>query len=212
MFIRKQTGTVRFTQLGEMQLKPGRWSAFRAEQEMALDRVEFAWQANFHNLAPLVSASVRDWYRAGTGGLSVRLWNAIPIVNAGGEQVARGEAMRYLAELPLVPQAMAANSALLWHTIDHSTVEVSTRVGHERVAVSVHFDGDGDIVAMSAAARERGVAKKAVATPWSGTFGEYREFDGVRVPTRVEASWLLPEGPFTYFRCTIDDWQVDQSR
>src|ERR1700736_1754987 len=58
---------VHFTQVGEMQLKPGRWLPFRAEQEMAVDRVEFAWHANFR-ATRLVSVRVRDWYRSGVGG------------------------------------------------------------------------------------------------------------------------------------------------
>lgn len=202
---------VRLSQVGEMQLKAGRWSPFRASQTMAVDRVEFAWHANFRML-PLVSVRVRDWYRAGAGGLAVRLWDVIPIVNAEGDEVARGEAMRYLAELPLVPHAMVANPALRWRVVDESTVEVATCVGPERVAVSLHFDADGDIVAMSAAARERGVGKRAVATPWSGKFGEYREFDGIRVPTKAEVSWVLPDGQFTYFRCRVTNWCVDSAQ
>jgi hypothetical protein len=28
------------------------------------------------------------------------------------------------------------------------------------------------------------------------------------VPTTAEVSWLLPDEPFTYFRCTITEWSV----
>src|ERR1700730_2629066 len=55
---------VNFTQVGDMQLKPGRWLPFRAEQEMAVDRVEFTWRANFR-AAPLGWVRGRDWYRSG---------------------------------------------------------------------------------------------------------------------------------------------------
>src|ERR1700730_16969873 len=130
---------VHFTQVGDMQLKPGRWLPFRAEQEMAVDRVEFAWRANFR-AAPLVSVRVRDWYRSGVGGLDGRLWGVFPVVHANGEQVDRGEAMRYLAELAWAPQAMAANPALEWRQVDESTVEVATRVARARVAVLLDFD------------------------------------------------------------------------
>jgi hypothetical protein len=92
---------VHFTQVGDMQLKPGRWLPFRAEQDMAVDRVEFAWHANFR-AARLVSVRVRDWYCSGVGGPEVRLWGVVPVVRASGDQFARGEAMRYLAELAWV--------------------------------------------------------------------------------------------------------------
>jgi hypothetical protein len=195
---------VRFTQVGEMQPKPGRWRAFRAEQEIAVDRVEFEWRATFR-MAPLVSLRLRDWYRAGAGGLDGRL-GGIPVVRASGEEVNRGEAIRYLAELPWAPQAIALNSALGWREVDASTVEVSTCVGGARVAVSLRFDDQGDIVAASTDARPRMVGKQIVDTPWRGVFGEYRTFGGVRLPTTAEVSWLLPKGPWTYFRGTVTGW------
>jgi hypothetical protein len=191
-----------------MQLKPGHWLPFRAEQEIAVDRVEFAWRANFR-AAPLVSMRVRDWCRSGVGGLDVRLWGVVPVVRASGEQFARGEAMRYLAELVWAPHAMVANPALEWRQVDESTVEVATRIARERVAVLLHFDAAGDIVGMSTEARPRMVGKQVVETPWSGVFGEYRELNGVRLPTTGEVSWLLPDGPFTYFRGRVTGWSVD---
>jgi hypothetical protein len=205
---RRVRSAVHFTQVGEMQLKPGRWLPFRAEQEIVVDRVEFAWRARFR-AAPLVSVRVQDWYRSGVGGLDGRLWGVVPVVHASGEQVARGEAMRYLAELALAPQAMVANGALEWRPVDESTVEVATRVARERVAVLLHFDAAGDVVCASTDARPRMVGKQVVDTPWSGVFGGYREFDGVRLPASAAVSWLLPDGPFTYFRARVTGWSAD---
>jgi hypothetical protein len=175
---------------------------------MAVDRVEFAWRANFR-AAPLLSVHVRDWYRFGVGGLDVRLWGVVPVVRSSGEQFACGEAMRYLAELAWAPQAMVTNPALEWRVVDQSTVEVATRIDRDRVAVLLHFDAAGDIVGMSTDARPRMVGKQVVETPWSGVFGEYREFNSVRLPTTGEVSWLLPDGPFTYFRGRVTGWSAD---
>ena len=86
---------------------------------------------------------------------------------------------------------------------------MATRIARERVAVLLHFDAAGDIVAMSTDARPRMVGKQVVDTPWSGVFGEYREFNGVRLPTTGEVSWLLSDGPFTYFRGRVTAWSVD---
>jgi hypothetical protein len=200
---------IHFRQVGEMQLKPGRWSPFRAEQEMMVDRVEFSWRATFR-VVPLVSLRVRDWYRAGAAGLDVRLWGLLRVVHAGGPEIARGEAIRYLVELPLAPQAMALNTELEWRVVDESTVEVTTLIDGQHVVARLHFDAAGDIVAAAAPARPRSVGKKAVDTPLRGVYGEYREFAGVRLPTTAEVSWLSPGGPFTYFRCRITDWSVDK--
>jgi len=98
----------RLTQAGEMQLKLGRWLRFTAEQEAATERVEFVWRARFP-IARMLALRVDDWYRAGEGALVVRLFG-LPLKRFEGAEVARGEAMRYLAELPWVPHALRRES------------------------------------------------------------------------------------------------------
>jgi uncharacterized protein DUF6544 len=191
-------GRIRFSQVGEMQLRPGRWMAFRARQELAADRVEFAWRARFV-VAPLVWLQVVDWYREGVGGLHGRVWGLVPVIRARGPEIARGEAMRYLSELAWVPQALRANRELQWRQLDESRVEVATRVASSRVAVTLRFDVAGDIVGASGV-RPRMVGRRTVDTPFSGSFGAYKQLGGVRVPTTAVVAWELPEGPFTYFR------------
>ncbi|HZP73698.1 MAG TPA: DUF6544 family protein [Gaiellaceae bacterium] len=190
---------VRLRQVGEMQLKPGRWLSFTAEQEVTIPRVAFCWRAQFR-LAPCISLHVDDWYRDERGGLDGRLRGRLPVMRARGGDVARAEAMRYLAELPWAPQAMARNDALTWHERDAQTVEVATSVGGTPASVLLTFDAAGDIVAASSSARPRRVGKQIVETPFTGVYRDYEELAGVRMPTRAEVSWLLPDGPFTYFR------------
>jgi hypothetical protein len=190
---------VRLTQTGEMQLKPGRWLSFEAQQVARVDRVEFVWRARFA-LAPLVGIRVRDWFRDGDGGLEARLLGLIPVASAGGPETARSEAMRYLAELPWFPQAVLGNEELAWREVEHGAVEVATRVGSAEAAVTLHFDEAGDIVGAFAPDRPHQEGSRFVDHPWSGAFSGYEELGGVRVPTRAEVSWDLPDGRFTYFR------------
>jgi len=42
-----------------------------------------------------------------------------------------------------------------------------------------------------------------VPTRWGGELGEYRVLDGMRMPTRGEVYWDLPEGRFAYWRGEI---------
>ncbi len=192
---------VRFAQVGQMQLKPGRWLRFEAEQEAATEGVEFSWRARFP-IAPLVALRVDDWYRAGNGALEVKLFG-LRLKRSQSVDVARGEAMRYLAELPWVPHAFVANRELEWREVDESTVEVATTIVGSRAAVRLHFDDDGDIVAASAQDRPRAVGKAVVQTPFAGEFGDYELFDGIRLPTTAAVRWELSDGPFVYFRGRI---------
>ena len=190
---------VRLVQGGEMWQKPGgRPLSFTAVEELEVGEVAFSWRARFR-VASLLSLRVHDWYRAGEGALEGRVLG-LPVLRSRGPEVTKGEAMRYLAELAWVRQAMTANRELEWRELDDATVEVATVVASSRLAARLHFDADGDVVACTADARPRAVGKGAVDTPFRGEFGDYRVLGGVRLPTTAEVAWRLPGGWFTYFR------------
>jgi hypothetical protein len=193
---------VRITQEGCMWLKPGASPRrFTATQELTADRVGFAWKARFP-IAPLLAMTVLDEFRDGAGRLEVRALG-VTLQRQSGRETSIGEAIRYLAELPLVPQAMTGNHELEWRELGARSVAVSTIVAGEPVGVTVEVDRDGDIVRVSSDARPYRVRGAWTATGWVGTFAGYRTLGGLRIPTRAEVAWQLPEGPFTYWRGRI---------
>ena len=199
--------SVRIRQVGEMLLKPGASPRrFEATEEFATRRVAFAWRARFPLLGPL-ALHVTDRYDGEDGLLEVRLLG-IPVQRRRGPELARGEAFRYLAEIAWAPQAILANPQLEWRELDERGVEVAARVRGERIAVRLIFNEAGEI-ARTEAERPRAEAENAV-TPWIGTFGDYRYFDGARLPTHGEVAWELPDGLFTYWRATIISFEVGE--
>jgi hypothetical protein len=142
---------------------------------------------------------VTDSYQPPDGLLEVRVLG-LPIRRSRGPELAGGEALRYLAEIPWVPQAIVANRQLRWRSVDDDAVEVSTQVSDQQVALQLIFD-HGEIV-RTFAQRPRLEAGGAL-TRWVGEFGDYRVFSGIRMPARGEVRWELPEGPFTYWRGTV---------
>jgi len=192
---------VRITQEGHMWQKPGgRAMRFTARQFFAVDRVAFSWQARFPVIGPMAIKVVDD-YADGDGKLEVRLLG-LPIKRQRGPETVVGEALRYLAELPWVPYAMAHNRELEWRELDEWSVEVAAHVGGERLVVRVEFDAAG-IVRTSSAMRRRKSGKAWVPTPWGGTFSEYKVLGGIRIPTAGQAYWELPEGRYVYWRGTV---------
>jgi hypothetical protein len=201
---------VRVTQEGEMWLKPGgRARPFRAVEDFSVEEVAFTWRARFRIL-PLMALRVVDEYAAGQGRLEARLLGLVPVMRQSGQAASEGEAMRYLAEIPWVPHAMLANRQLEWRELDAHTVEVATSVGPARVAVELEFDAAGDIVSAFSPARPHPEGKTVVPRPWGGVFRDYGVIGGIRIPTDAEVRWQLPEGPFTYWQCTIASVELVQ--
>jgi hypothetical protein len=202
----RPASAVRLRQSGEMILKPGaKPRAFTATEELAVDRVAFAWRARFPMLGPL-SMRVIDRYDGTYGRLEVRLLG-LPLQRKGGPELAQGEAFRYLAEIAWVPQAILANTQLTWREVDARTVEVATSVRNEQIAVRLVFNEAGDIC-QTIAERPRLEADNAITT-WIGEYDDYQLFNGARLPTRGEVRWELPGGPFVYWRGTITSLDLD---
>jgi hypothetical protein len=47
--------------------------------------------------------------------------------------------------------------------------------------------------------------------PWSGQCSDYREVEGMRIPTSIAITWQLTTGDFTWFRCKVTEIEYDQS-
>ena len=179
--------------------KPGgRRLEFTAVEQYATDRVEFEWRASF-GTNPFVRVRVTDRYRDGKGLLIARIWGLVPATRNTGPETDRGEAMRYLAELPWIPFAMKANRELSWRELDDGEVEVSTLVGGIAASVRLAF-GESGLIRRASAMRPRAAGGSFIDTPWVGEFGDYIELGGIRLPASAEVSWELPEGLFTYWR------------
>lgn len=198
---------VRVTQRGRMRTKPGgRWMRFHATEDFQVRSVAFSWRARF--TGPLSVLTAADEYTAGTGRLRVRLLGVVPVVSASGPATARGQAQRYMSELFWAPHAIAANPDLRWRELADQAVEVTTMVTGSPVGVRIDFDDAGDISTVSTPARARLVAGTAVDTAWAGRVADFATVGGIRVPTRAEVGWELPDGPFVYWQGIITDIEL----
>jgi hypothetical protein len=194
-------------QEGEMRLAPERpWLRFAAEEWFPGAGIEFRWWAKVR-MAPFLRARVLDSFEGGRGMLTARVLG-FPIAESRGPATDKGEAMRGLAELPWRPFAFRDAPCLTWETVATDKLRGIFDDGSTQVAVEFEIDGEGCVLGGVASSRPRVVGKSLVETAWSGTFGGYRLFDGLRVPTTAEATWHLPEGPFTYWRGRVIDFRV----
>ena len=190
---------VQIAQVGSMRQKPGgRELRFTATERFDVERVGFAWRARFPLLGPL-GLEVTDAFADGDGALEVRI-GGVRVQHQRGSETARGEALRYLAELPWAPFAMRANPEPEWHELDGRSVEVATEVLGEHVAVRLDFDERGDIARAASDDRRVRLGKEWVPRPWAGEYRGYERLGDVRLPTGAEVYWDFESGRFVYWR------------
>ena len=195
-----------FEQTGQMWAKPGGAPMeFHADQTVRVDAPGFVWRAVTQFPSPMVIA---DYFTDGVGGLEVRMAGAIPIAqtvaNAG---INRGELLRYLAEIPLNPDAILANRSLEWSVIDARTIMVASGAGAGRGEITFELGADGLIAAARAASRDYASNDGPIALPWHGRFWNYSRIDGRLIPEDAEVAYTLDTGDFIYWRGRSFNWR-----
>lgn len=178
------------------------WKPFTSRQRVITQRPGFDWDARIMML-PFVPAHVHDAYIAGEGLLRGALFGLVPVVHiAGTPEIARGELLRFFAEMAWYPTALLPSQGVRWEAVDDASARATLTDGTLAVTLLFRFNADGLIDTARAEARDRVVAGKTVRAPWQGRFWNYAERGGMRVPLDGEVAWLLAEGAKTYWRGT----------
>lgn len=194
------------TQTGELRLKRGGpFGKFGAWQAVALGAPGFVWLAR-QDAGPVPKLRILDAYVRGEGQLEARALGSFPVTRAKGGALTLGEAYRYLAELPFVPDAILGNPEIEWRLTARNIAEARLATPQGAARASFRFDANGDIVEMEAKGRPALNADGTEARyDWRGYFRDYRQIGPRRIPASAEVGYVYPEGYEAYYRLTVTD-------
>lgn len=179
------------------------WVPFRSEQRVVTRRPGFVWSARMP-VPPGLPVLVHDAYVAGEGILHPSLLGLLPLGAARGTpELAQGELMRWLAESAWYPTVLAPGQGVRWEAVDERSARATIADGPVAATLLFRFGDDGLVESVRAEARGRTVGRSVVPTPWEGRWMDYREVQGVRVPSRGEVAWITPEGRRPYWRGAV---------
>ena len=200
----KRPATVRLRQRGDFDLGRG-WMPFDADQYFTLDPPGFLWRASFR-MAPMLSVTGRDRYRAGIASMDMRLLSLVPVATNTGGGLNQGDLLRFLGEMQWFPAA-ALSDDITWEAVDASSARATMAYGGISASMTFIFADDGRMVEERASryndARERNEA-------WVNRNDGDREFGGLVVPAAGEARWEYASGPFPYIRWMITALEQDR--
>ncbi|MGI6712785.1 MAG: DUF6544 family protein [Bacillota bacterium] len=198
---KERISTVRLKQKGIMRLKEGQsWMPIEAEQYFSVDEPGFIWKAKV-KMAPFLYFAGRDKYYEGRGNMQIKLLSLINIVNATGKEIDQGTILRYLGEMAWFPTAALANY-IKWEEIDANSARATINYGGIKASAVFNFNDKGEIINL-VAKRYMEYDGKYVMETWSPTMKGYKEFNGIRIPNKIDVIWKLKTGDFNWFQCEI---------
>jgi len=171
-------GTINMSATGE------NWKPFTSSQRAVVHRPGFLWNGRV-TMVPGIAARVHDSYIAGVGTLHAALLGLFTVADErGGGEIARGELMRYFAEMVWYPTALLPSQGIRWATVDNRSANATLVDGPITLTLLFTFDEAGLISSVHADERGSGVGKDMVMLPWDCTVSDYQLRDGMMVPTR----------------------------
>jgi hypothetical protein len=201
--------TVRLKQRGFFRTQPGqKWLPMVAEEYFTTNPLAFLWRGKIR-LFPFISISAWDRFSNGHGSLLVKLLSLVPLADVHGPEADQGELLRYLGEIIWFPTAWLSD-AVEWQAIDAQSVQVTIRQPSVTVSAVLYVNEQGQMTHLTA---ERSMAERKSyrLERWSAQCHEYQEVSGLLIPTRVEVTWNLASGDFSYFRGEITEIEYNQS-
>jgi hypothetical protein len=180
------------------------WQRFESDQTVITHAPGFDWDGRIR-IVPGLNVHVHDAYVAGEGVLQAKLLGIFTLANMrGGQELAQGELMRYLAEAVWYPTALLPSQGVLWQAIDSNSARATFSDGDNTVSLDFHFNAEGLVDAIRTDSRPRTVAGKSINTPWLIRVWNYQFHQGLRVPAEGEVAWVLDNGTYPYWRGRID--------
>lgn len=141
--------------------------------------------------------------------MRVKLCSLLPMVNAAGPQMDRGETVTLFNDLCVLAPAALVDAHVRWQPIDDHHVRAAFTHGVHTVAAALAFNDDGDLVDFVSDDRLRASAdgRRFTEQRWSTPLLDYRTIGDRRVPTHGEGRWHAPEPEaiFTYVEFHVDE-------
>lgn len=174
------------------------WMPFTAEQQSFADQPTRL----FHMKARMFGLPVNVFHRLidGHATMQVKVFGAIPIVDARGPEMDRSETVTLFNDMSLLAPGMLLDRAITWQPIDARSVRAQFTHGAHSISAVLEFGDDGLLTNFVSDDRSRASAdgKSFARLRFSTPVRNYRAFGPLWLAGHGDAQWLLPEGQFTY--------------
>lgn len=194
----------RIIQQAEMKMKPGqkKWIKATALQYTSIEPSGFIWTVDA-GMNSLLHFNGRDKYIDGKAEMLIKLNSLFTVVNEHGEKLNEATLQRYLGEMVWLP-SLALSRHISWEQLADTAARALISHKGTTAAGIFYFNPEGDFIRFSAL-RYMGNDPDAQKFEWTLDVDEYNTFEGISVPSKMRATWKLPEVDWTWLKLEIKD-------
>ncbi len=135
--------------------------------------------------------------------MKIKLAGLLSVVNvAANANLNEATIQRYLGEIIWFPSA-ALTDYIKWEPIDEFSARATMSYGGSSGSAIFHFDSRGKLTRL-VALRYKDMTDTRP-TEWIATVKKYANMSGINIPSKLEISWKLENGIFTWYKFEVYD-------
>ena len=161
--------------------------SLRADQILVRDR-GFVWRATVSR--PPLFLTGADHYLDGESRMRISAFGLVPVVNAGGPDIARSASARLLIEGVALPPALLPGQNVTIELVDESHFRALVRLGEWQTPITVTVDEVGRATEVVLDRWGDYTPDRSFRLiPYGATLGEEAIFGNYTIPTRISVGW-----------------------
>jgi hypothetical protein len=191
-----------------MKMKPDQanWDRATAVQYTVINEPSFIWTVDLQKNR-FMWFKGRDKFQNGKGEMLIKMNSLISVVDEAGEKIDEGSIQRYVGEMVWFPY-LAVSPYIQWENIDELSAKATMTYHNTKGSGTFYFNEKGDFVkfvALRFQSNERDANRKE----WTLKVEGYQVFEGIKVPSKMNATWKLDTGDWTWLELEILDIQYN---
>lgn len=201
---REKTLNGKIVQKAGMKMKPEQenWSKATAVQYTVISNPSFLWTVDL-KMNKFLWVKGRDKFVDGKGQMLIKMNSLVNVVNAEGEKVDEGSLQRFLGEMVWFP-ALAVSPYVSWEELDDLCARATLKYKNTEGSGTFYFDEKGNFLKFTAL-RFQGNEPDSKRKEWILTVDGYKVFEGIKVPSKMTATWKLEKENWTWLKLEILD-------
>lgn len=151
-----------------------------------------------------VPVDVLHRYAGNAATMQARIAGLVPIIDMSGPEMTKSETVTVLNDMCVLAPGALVDAPVSWVTLDERRVRaVFTNAGH-RVAATLTFNAEGDLVDFLSEDRSMAEGGGMRRLPWTTPLSEYCDFGCARLASHGDACWTDGKRTWTYGRFTLE--------